>query len=179
MRLEDIRRRRKKLELTQKKLSELSGISQSAIAKIEAGKMNPSYGKAKKIFDALDRHENKESVTAEDLLTKEVVTIESSGKVKEAVSLMKKHDISQLPVFEKDHLVGLISENLLTEKIGEGKLGQKKVKEVMSDAPPTVASDAPLKFIKDVLNYVPIILVYSGKELSGVITKSDLLGVVR
>ncbi len=179
MRIEDIKRLRMKLGLTQSKLSKLSGVSQSAIAKIEAGKMSPTYEKAKKIFDALENYETKKSVQAKDILSEKVHTIGSSETVEKAVSLMKKHNISQLPVFEKGHLVGLISENTLVERLGEKNLGKEKVKNIMSEAPPTISPDAPLKLVREILKHAPIVLVYEKDKLLGLIAKSDLLKTVR
>ena len=45
--LNEISRLRKQLGLTQAELAKLSGVSQSLIAKLEAGKIEPSYSKAK------------------------------------------------------------------------------------------------------------------------------------
>ncbi|MFO7872611.1 MAG: CBS domain-containing protein [Candidatus Undinarchaeales archaeon] len=179
MRVEDIKRLRMKLGLTQSKLSKISGVSQSAIAKIEAGKMSPTYEKAKKIFDALENYESRESIQAKDILTEKVHTINSSDSVEKAVSLMKKHNISQLPVLEKGHLVGLISENSLVERLGDENLGKEKVKNVMSEAPPTVSANAPLKLIREILKHSPIVLVYKKEKMLGLIAKSDLLKTVR
>ena len=51
--LNDIARLRKQLGLTQPELAQLSGVSQSLIAKLEAGKIEPSYTKVKSIIDTL------------------------------------------------------------------------------------------------------------------------------
>ena len=51
--LEEIKKIRKKLELTQTELADRAGVSQSLIAKIEAGRIDPTYSKTKKIFAAL------------------------------------------------------------------------------------------------------------------------------
>ena len=48
--LEIIPDRRRKLGLTQSQLASLAGVSQSYIAKLEAGKIEPSYIKIKSIF---------------------------------------------------------------------------------------------------------------------------------
>jgi predicted transcriptional regulator len=42
------------LGLTQGQLAKIAGVSQSFIAKIESGKIDPSYSKVKTIFDVLD-----------------------------------------------------------------------------------------------------------------------------
>lgn len=54
--LDEIAKRRKLLGLTQKQLAKIAGVSQSFIAKIESGKIDPSYSKAKAIFDTLEKN---------------------------------------------------------------------------------------------------------------------------
>ena len=179
MRLEDIKSIRKKLGITQKALSQLSGVSQSAIAKIEAGRMRPSFEIAQAVFDAVEGVEHEESVKATDILNKKVFTVKASDTVEHAINLMKKHGISQIPVFEKKHLVGLISEGTILGKIGEQNLGKTEVREIMAAAPPTIAGGAPIKMISGILKYSPIVLVYQQAELVGVITKLDLLKGVK
>ncbi|HID17114.1 TPA: helix-turn-helix domain-containing protein, partial [Candidatus Bathyarchaeota archaeon] len=71
--LKEIERRRKSLGLSQKKLARLVGVSQSFIAKIESGKISPSYEKTKKIFDVLDSLEMKKEMKVEEIMHKEVV----------------------------------------------------------------------------------------------------------
>ena len=53
--IEEIRRRRKKLGITQKKLAELVGVSQPLIARIESGDVDPKFSLIKRIFDVLGR----------------------------------------------------------------------------------------------------------------------------
>ena len=178
MRIKDIRMIRKKLNITQKELSKASGVSQSAIAKIESGVMSPSYDIAEKIFKALETLENKESIKAKDILTKEVIKANVDDSIQTAASLMKKYNISQLPVFEGDHLVGLISESTIAESMGIGNLKNKKVEEIMTEAPPTINEDSPIKMIAEILKYSPIVVVYKRNKMTGVITKSDLLKTI-
>jgi len=62
--LDEIAKKRKMLGLTQKELARMAGVSQSSIAKIESGKIDPSYNKVKAIFDVLERMETKVNHTA-------------------------------------------------------------------------------------------------------------------
>ncbi|MEM3267388.1 MAG: helix-turn-helix domain-containing protein [Conexivisphaerales archaeon] len=54
--LREISKMRKVLGLTQVQLAKMAGISQSLLAKIEAGKVDPSYTRARKIFAAHDQY---------------------------------------------------------------------------------------------------------------------------
>ena len=49
----EIRRVRKEKKITQKELSEITGIPQASISNIEAGKMNPSLRTIERILQAL------------------------------------------------------------------------------------------------------------------------------
>ena len=62
--IDEIERRRKSLGLGQRQLAKIVGVSQSMIAKIETGRINPSYLKTKTIFDLLESLERKIEVKA-------------------------------------------------------------------------------------------------------------------
>ena len=63
--LKDIKDIRKKFNLTQSDLAKKADVSQSLIAKIEAGRLDPTYSNAQKIFEALDTLTKKEETKAE------------------------------------------------------------------------------------------------------------------
>src|SRR5665647_2995324 len=74
--LEDIAKRRRQLGLKQSELAKMAGVSQSLIAKLEAGTIDSSYTKVKTIFDVLERLEFKTKVQATKVLHNEVVTVQ-------------------------------------------------------------------------------------------------------
>ena len=53
--IEELRKMRKNLGISQKELARVSGVSQSYIARLEKGSINPAYDKIRKIFDYLNR----------------------------------------------------------------------------------------------------------------------------
>ncbi|MBI2101286.1 CBS domain-containing protein [Candidatus Woesearchaeota archaeon] len=172
--LEEIRKIRKKLGMTQTELANRAGVSQSLIAKIESGKIDPTYTKTKKIFAALSELEKKEEVKAEQLMASRIISVESGTPIKEAIGKMKKSQISQLPVIDGHKLVGLVSESIILEAL----LNQKgsEVRDVMQEAPPIVSKTTSMQVVSNLLKYYPMILVSEGGRLIGLITKSDLLG---
>ena len=69
--LEEIEKRRKILGLSQKELAKMVGVSQSMIAKIETGRINPSYTKTKDIFDLFESLEKKREIKIGFVVTEE------------------------------------------------------------------------------------------------------------
>jgi len=172
--LEEIKKIRKKLGMTQTDLANRAGVSQSLIAKIESGRIDPTYTKTKKIFAALSDLEKKEEIKAEQLMTTKIVGIAPDALVKEAISKMKKFEISQLPVIGNDKLVGFVSESNILDALLNSK--GKTVKDVMQEAPPIVSKTASIQVVSNLLKHYPMVAVYEEGHLVGLITKSDLLG---
>lgn len=174
----DIQKVRKILGLTQNELARLSGVSQSLIAKVEAGKMDPSFSKATAIFETLQKLQLKNSKRVKNVMTKEVLFVGAESTVGEVVKLMYKHAISQMPVLSENEVVGSVSEKVLIEKLSKEEsrsLFIKKVKEVMEPPFPTVNEDTPIDLLIPMLNFYPAILVIKGKSIAGIVTRADLL----
>ena len=172
--LEEVKKIRKKLGLTQTELAHRAGVSQSLIAKIESARIDPTYTKTKKIFAALSELEKKEEIKAEQLMTNRIISIGSDSSIKEAISKMKKFQISQLPVIDENKLIGLVSESTILDALLNSK--GKQLKEVMQESPPIVSKTSSIQVISNLLKYYPMVLVSEEGKLIGLITKSDLLG---
>ena len=80
---------RKQLGLTQIQLANLAGVSQSLIAKLESGRIDPSYSKVMQIVTALQHEQNKEKRTVEQIMTKSIASISPSDDVEKAIKLMR------------------------------------------------------------------------------------------
>ena len=172
--LEEIKKIRKKLGMTQTELANRAGVSQSLIAKIESGRIDPTYTKTKKIFAALSELEKKGEIKAEQLMTNKIISISPSTSIKEAITKMKKHQISQMPVIDEHKLVGLVSESTILDALLKSK--SAKVKEVMQESPPIVSKTTSIQVISNLLKHYPVVVVSEEGKLVGLITKSDLLG---
>jgi len=180
-RLEEISKRRRVLGLSQKHLARLAGVSQSLIAKIEAGRTGPSYLKTKAIFDALERLQREKEPRAKDLLQPRVVGVEEDEPVSKAATIMNEKGFSQLPVFNGRHIVGSIAEKTIMDRIVSGisphDLSRVPVKNVMAEAFPQIDERTPLSLISALLQYHPAVLVMNRGQVTGIITKADLLKV--
>ena len=115
--LSEIKKIRKSLGLTQSDLAKRSNISQSLIAKIESGKIDPTFTKTKRIFETLNDMENKEEIKAEELMTQKIISVSPNNNINESINKMKKFSISQLPVIEDQKVVGLVSESTLIDAL--------------------------------------------------------------
>lgn len=178
--LEKIRLRRKKLGITQKILAEEAGVSQSLIAKLESGKLNPSYSVVVSINDALDRLGRKDAVKAFSIANKRIIFIKSSSSVAEAVKIMRKRSISQLPVVERGKVVGSISERSLITHEDYNKPGfhDKKVRDVMVEPFPIISKNSGIDTVSDMLKYSSAVLLSDKGKITGIITKTDLLKTI-
>ncbi len=175
--LEQIKRMRKKLGLKQKELADAAGVSQSLIAKIEAGKIDPTFTKVKQIFLALEELREKEEVKASRLMNKKVVFASPHENIKNIIKIMKRKGISQMPVLEKEKVCGLISEGAILKKIiaDPEKINNLKVEEIMEDVPPIVSIKTGLKMLLELLKDSQVVLVADKGDIKGIISKSDLL----
>jgi predicted transcriptional regulator len=164
---------RKKLGMTQSELASRAGVSQSLIAKIEAGLIDPTYSKAKKIIDALGTIKAKEEQKLSDVMQKKIIHAEPSTRIKEAISMMKRHNISQMPVMHEGKCVGLVTEAIILDSLFAKK--PKEVGEIMAECPPIVSKNASISVASDLLRHYPTILVSEHGKITGIVTKSDVL----
>ncbi|MDO8624760.1 MAG: CBS domain-containing protein [Candidatus Diapherotrites archaeon] len=180
--LSEIRVRRKQLLLTQSELAVQTNVSQSLVAKIESNATVPGYDNAKKIFDYLDSLEQKNQLSARDLFSALVFTIDSEASIKKAVKLMEQHSVSQLPVLKNGAVIGTIHEKDLLHHITKNPnpetMGSTPVDAVMTDALPQVSPDTPFKAVSTLLEHHDAVLVTKNGKISGILTKADLLKVI-
>lgn len=176
-RLEDIKKMRNNLGITQKELAKASGVSQSLIAKIEQNSIVPSYENARNIFGALESMASQKAVRAKDVMNPKIKTVHYNDSVKKAITIMRHAGISQLPVMKANKNVGTLSEENIIDAINKNiKLDSStKVKEIMGDALPAVGEDTPLKLLSDLLDHNLAVLITKAGRIKGIVTKSDLL----
>lgn len=175
--LEEIRNLRRKYHLNQKELAVRAGVSQSLVAKIEAGTVEPSFSKAKQIFEALEQLREKEETKAKDLMNRKISFAQPEEVLKDVIKTMKTKGISQLPVITAGKICGVVTEGTILKKVLEHpeKSVFLKAEDVMEEAPPIVTMNTGFKTISGILRDYPIVLVAERGEIKGIISKSDLL----
>jgi predicted transcriptional regulator len=180
--LEEIAKKRRQLGLKQTELAKLAGVSQSLIAKLESGKIDSSYTKVKTIFDVLDRLEAKTKIQEEKVVPNQVTGIQKDEPVSKVVRMMKDHGYSQIPVFCGKQSVGSILEKTILRQILAGKdlaqISKLSTEDIMEEAFPQVSDDAPLSLISSLLQTYSAVLVAKKGNVTGIITKADLLRMV-
>lgn len=174
--------RRRKLGLTQSKLAELAGVSQSYIAKLEAGNIEPSYIKVQSIFEAIEKLEKSKELSAINIMKEGVIGIQLGTTVQKTIEIMRINGYSQLPVLDGERPVGSISERTLLDYIlgekGEKSTTDFKVKNIMEESFPLVGEDTPLSLITSLLTVYSAVLVQRKGLIKGIITKADILSVI-
>lgn len=168
--LKSIEKRRRALGVTQKHLAQAAHVSQSLVAKIERGRIIPSYDIACRIFNFLDSAERHDEKTAKDIMHRNVVVAHASDRISKVIALTKKHRISQLPVLDGHILVGSISTKVMIDAPKSGK-----VKDFLVESFPTVGTDMPAVAAKALLKHHSAVLVMKNSSIEGIITAEDFL----
>jgi predicted transcriptional regulator len=193
--LDKIRQMRKRLNLSQRELASLAGVSQSLIAKIERGSIDPSYSNVRKILMAFEEVLRRRKVegmklgaqlTVGDLATRGVVLVGPEQTVGECVDRMMKGRFTQLPVMVGDKVVGGITDDRIRDyTIEETRANRKtydmvmqtKVEEVMMDPFPILSEDTPIELASVHLQREEAVLVSRKGQIVGILTSADFLNL--
>lgn len=185
--VEELRKLRRNMGISQKELAAATGVSQSYIARMERGSINPTYEKMRKIHEYLEeRSSAAESIetNAGTIMTSQVVFCSPSDPITDAIDLMRGGGFSQLPVITADErIIGTISEesvnNLLIRGTPFESLKNVLVKDVMGPVLPQVDVRSPIPMLFPMLKYYSAVLIIKGGKLVGIITKADILRAVK
>ena len=157
----------------------MTGVSTSMINQIESGRSQPSYETAKRVFDSLASLEGKSSShKAGDFCSKDVVKLKPNNTLHDAIKKMHESSISQIPIFNGQELVGVISEDGIVKHladVGESELKNAKLADTMEPVPPIVDYDTPANVLVPLIRYSKCILVSKKSKIIGIITASDTL----
>jgi len=178
----EIEKGRKRLGLTQKKLAKMAGVSQSLVAKLESGRLNPSYSVTKRIFETLQSLEKQTEAVAKDVLSPDIVYVQKDDSISKAIRLMEEKGYSQLPVFDRDQVIGSINEKIILDILMGGRdpsrMLEQPVELVMEEPFPRIDEKTTIAVISTLLRYNQAILVTRRERCVGIITKTDLFKVV-
>lgn len=130
-------------------------------------------------------------MTIDELMTRQVVTVQENTPVEEIFSLYGKYPFHTLPVVNsKNELVGIIDLDIILEILLLCLVPREKhtlltavrslgatAKEIMISHPVTISLDATLKDASDLMMKYRLdrICVIKGGRLAGIVSKRDLV----
>src|SRR5215208_2067721 len=105
------------------------------------------------------------------------VVVEPGQKVREAISLLHQHSVSQLPVVEEDDVVGSVGERgLLRRAIDAPTIMDTVIAEVMEEPFPAVATtDSVREAVELLAGERQALTVTEDGQPMGILTRADLL----
>jgi cystathionine beta-synthase len=106
-----------------------------------------------------------------------VISTSPGATVRQALSLMSLHDVSQLPVMDDRNCVGSVSEGALSVRgLEDVKVLEQPVGDTMDSPFPVVDADHSVDAIVKLLSKSnPAVLVREKGEIRGIVTRSDML----
>jgi cystathionine beta-synthase len=106
-----------------------------------------------------------------------LVSVAPGTLVRQALGLMRLHDVSQLPVMDGDRCVGSVTENGLTTRgLESTRFLDATVGEIMDEPFPTVDGGEAVDGVTKLLSKAtPALLVREDGRVAGIVTRSDML----
>jgi len=121
-----------------------------------------------------------------DVMTKDVISVDKDVNLNHVLNLMKKHGITKIPVLENKKLIGMISDNTIAYKLGSLRKREISVSRLHASSvtEKDIENVSPDEDIRTILLKVgepgPTMLnVVENNKLVGVVTKADLLSMVK
>jgi len=175
--LEDIKMLKKlRLQgsLTQRELARRAHTTQSTIAKIEAGKLEPSLKLARRVLNVLN-DSIQSRINVKNVMESKVISFSPSKPLNKAIEIMRNKAFSQVPIIQGTQILGTVTESSIISKSQCKDISTLTGGDVMVDALPILPPDTRNEEIYTLLKYHPAILVVSKGMLLGIITKADIM----
>ncbi|KAF1075238.1 XRE family transcriptional regulator [Methanogenium sp. MK-MG] len=174
---DEIREQRIKAGLTQSDVAERAGFSQSMIARIETGTVDPRASTLRRIVKILNESGTSRT-SAGDIMTTPVISIAPEETIEHTVDVMEQYGISQVPVITHGVPIGCVSESAIIAAMENGTIQRSMkntVTDIMEEGFPTVAPSEKIDAIVHSLRNHHAVLVMNKGKVVGVITKHDCI----
>jgi len=130
------------------------------------------------------KHGNLRDLVARSHAEGGTVTVSPGDTLSTAYQRMRSADVSQLPVIEAGHLVGIIDESDVLAGLGRARESEASafgasVADAMVTSLHTVASSAPVDALLPIFERNEVAIVMDGDEFVGLITRVDLINHLR
>ena len=128
----------------------------------------------------LDENKYEFGVARDILRTKtgkeKMIITRKTAKISEIIGLMKEYGISQIPVMERETLLGIASEAHILRYLSDKKhSAEDAVASVISDNFEQASLDEPVEKIARHIGKHKTVIVFESGKIQGIITKIDLL----
>lgn len=125
------------------------------------------------------------NMKVKEVMTKNVITVDKDVDLKYVLHLMKKHEITKIPVVEDKKLIGMVTDNIIAYKLGSIRkrgvpASRLHASSVTDKEIECISPDTSVKTIlKKVGKPGPTMLcIVENNSLVGVVTKADFLPFV-
>lgn len=121
-------------------------------------------------------------MTAREIMTRYVVSVDPDALVEEAIDLMLRHRVSGLPVVAScGQLLGIVTEYDIMGIVTDGDAERSQVYHFMTRDPEVVEASTPLlelaeKFQARSIRRYPVV---EGGQVVGIVSRRELIRVVR
>ncbi|RNC70373.1 MAG: CBS domain-containing protein [Desulfuromonadales bacterium] len=114
--------------------------------------------------------------TAADLMSSPVKTLPVDTTIANTRELLTRYNVNAMPVMDQGTMVGIISRRIVEKALYHG-LGNLSVSEYMHTEFMKATAETPISAIQDYIvgQHRRLVPVFSGEDLVGVITRTDLL----
>lgn len=162
---------RKKAGITQQTAADRADVSQSFIAKLESGQSTPNYDAVSRLYNVLEEQVNGQDQIAAQVMTTYVISVTPDDDVRYASSVLRRENISRLPVIDDGTNIGTVTGQSLLDADPEDTVADH-----MDAALPEVPEDVTVSAIKDLLTASDAVIVRRKNDgIVGIITPSDLI----
>ncbi|MFQ5945346.1 MAG: cystathionine beta-synthase [Anaerolineae bacterium] len=106
----------------------------------------------------------------------ELVLAQASDRQVDVIAKMKEYDVSQVPVVDGSHLVGIVSESDLLDYMTFGEHSpDETIAEVVNLRTEVVDPDTSLAAVADIFSRGEVAVVLENDQVTGILTKIDLI----
>jgi predicted transcriptional regulator len=168
-----IKNARQEAGVSSSALAKASGISPSAMSKLEKGRLNPSY---KLIYDvtealAFSLISKQPLIQIKDKMTKNVKSLSLSSRISEAKKIMRDNGFSQVPILDRHGgPSGLVTERSLLEHPDA-----MTCNEALEFSFAVIESYFSFERARRIARNVQALLIVKDGKLVGILTKADFI----
>ncbi|MES2639586.1 MAG: pyridoxal-phosphate dependent enzyme [Myxococcota bacterium] len=107
-----------------------------------------------------------------------LVTVSPSARVTEVIGVLKVHGVSQVPVTDGAHVLGILTESRLLERALTGSRGDIEVRDLVESTYFTVDESTEVGVLTELFKRAKVAMVMEGGELADIITRIDLIDYI-